>query len=267
MPLLLHCSANSRALPTEMKSLLRIAFGVTLFACVVTARVGFAQRFTSAPQGGQTADSTYDNKGELAYEALESGNLDDARNYLDAADPGDPYAMFVRASLTSDALTAANMYKEIVAENEGKPIAREALVQLFNYHYAKGDYQAAHSDYLELKKFPIPPPVSDPIGLRDSLQSAPVVQAPRPQPPAEEAGKSAPRSFIVQLGVFTTPENAQRYIQKLRTYGVTATVFTKDGGGRTLYGVSAGSFPSRDGAQDLANDLKGRAIDCIVVQR
>ncbi|HQT92844.1 MAG TPA: SPOR domain-containing protein, partial [Candidatus Kryptobacter bacterium] len=71
---------------------------------------------------------------------------------------------------------------------------------------------------------------------------------------------------LVQVGVFTTADNARKFVQSLKMYGVTGTLFTKSDGGRTLYGVSAGSFSSREAADDMAANLKSRSIDCIVVQ-
>ena len=239
----------------------------------------FAQRFTGQGPSGvaQPAGTTSDVDGELAFEALRSGKLEDARNYLKAANPGSPYAMFVRAALTQDGVTAANMYKMVVAENEGTPIAREALIQLYRYHYATGQYAAAHRDYVELKKFALPPPVSDPLGLVDSLEDIPHSQSNEPaQPVAAPPEKSAqvsaaaqatPSIYLVQVGVFTTRDNARRYVHDLKVYGVNGKVFPKDIGGRTLYGVSVGSFTDQDAAQAMVDNLKSRSINAIVVEK
>ncbi len=241
-------------------------------------RSAFAQRFTSEGpmQSMRVTDSTSDTNGELAYEALKAGKVEEARDYLDDADLESPYALFVRAALTQDAVTASNIYKEIVAENEGKPIAREALIQLYEYHYAAGQYAAAHRDYVELKKFPLPPPVSDPLGLADSLQDLPAFEPPAASPaagpavppsPEPAATQSQPTLYIVQVGVFTTAENARKFIQDLRVYGVKGKVFPKDLGGRTLYGVSAGTFSDRKAAEDMAANLKSRSVNSIVVEQ
>ncbi len=230
-----------------------------------------AQRFTSSgpSQPVVKADTLADDNARLAYDALKAGKLDDARDYLDDADPQDPYAMFVHAALTQDAVTASNMYKEIIAENEGTQIAREALVQLYKYHYAAGEYNSAHRDYGELKKFSVYPGVPDPLGLRDSLQALPA-SAPQQSPETPQTDMSAAGRlpvYLVQVGVFTTADNARKFVQSLKMYSVTGTLFTKDDGGRTLYGVSAGSFSNREAADDLAANLKSRSIDCIVVEK
>lgn len=235
-----------------------------------------AQRFTSGVTSrlhGKVDKS--DENAQLAYEALKSGKLEDARNYLDDANAENPYAMFVRAALTQDGAAAADLYKEIVAENEGTPIAREALIQLYRYHYAAGEYAAAERDYIELQKFPLPPPVPDPIGLQDSLQSGQAFHVADERPPAQ-ASPSVPSvptpsahqtTYLVQVGVFTTADNARRYVQDLKVYGVHGRVFKKDIGGRTFYGVSAGAFSDRSAAEEMAKNLKSRSVNCIVVEK
>lgn len=254
-----------------MNRLGKYIFCSFVLAFLVAPQHVFAQRFTASGPSGQIqkADTLGNDNGRRAYDALKSGELDDARDYLDDADPQDPYAVFVRAALTQDATTAAGMYKEIVAENEGEPIAREALLQLYRFHFAAGDYNSAHRDYIELKKFALPPQVSDPLGFKDSLQALPASPLPQPSDvsPAADKPVTQPTLYRVQLGVFTTPENARNFVQSLKMYGVTGALFTKDDAGRTLYGVSAGTFSSRDAAEDMAASLKKRSIDCIVVEK
>lgn len=262
-----------------MKSHIKLLLIASVFYALWIPGNAFGQRFTGAGPStlGPVADTNSDVDGELAFEALRSGKLEDARNYLNGANPESPYAMFVRAALTQDGVTAANMYKMIVAENEGTPIAREALVQLYRYHYATGQYGAAHRDYVELKKFALPPPVSDPLGLVDSLQEIPHPQADEPArsfaastvtpAPESAAGQVKPIIYIVQVGVFTTSGNARRFIRDLKAYGVKGNIFPKDISGRALYGVSAGSFSDEGAAQAMVNNLKSRSINAIVVEK
>ncbi len=254
-----------------MRHLRKYIFGIIALVLFIAPRQIFAQRFTSSEpsQPVVKADTLADDNARLAYDALRSGKLDDARDYLDDADPQDPYAMFVHAALTQDAVTASNMYREIIAENEGTPIAREALLQLYRYHYAAGEYNSAHRDYVELKKFSVAPGVPDPLGLKDSLEALPAstVQQPPEAPQTDMSPAARPPVYLVQVGVFTTADNARKFVQSLKMYGVTGTLFEKSNGGRTLYGVSAGSFSSREAADDMATNLKGRSIDCIVVQK
>ncbi len=253
-----------------MKSSSTLLITLILVIPILGSESAFAQRFTSKSQSqqAQSVDNTADQNAAQAYMALKEGNLDDARKYLAKANSSDPFAMYVRAALTPDAAEAADVYKEIVAENEDKPIAREALLQLYKFHFAAGDYNAAHTDYLELSKFPMLTQITDPLGFEDSLQTpAPSVkpQLANTLPAASPTKESG--NFAVQVGVFSTPQNARKFMESLRTSGINGAIFTKAESGRTLYAVSAGTFSTRVAAQAFAADLKNRSIDCIVVQR
>ncbi len=229
-----------------------------------------AQRFSSGPPSSQMSPQGGDENALRAFEAYKAGNIDLARKYLGDSKQSDPYAMFVNAALDPDAVEAADMYKEIVAENHGRPVAGEALLKLYKYHYATGDYQSARTDYVELKKYPTAGEVADPSGLEDSLITPARASAPITPSVTTSAADNGPErastKFIVQVGVFTTLENARNFIGDLRDNGIEGTVFTKDAGGRSLYGVSAGTFSSRDAAEDYARELKSRSVDCIVVE-
>ncbi|MCL5035290.1 MAG: SPOR domain-containing protein [Bacteroidetes bacterium] len=250
-------------------SLLTIGLALAFVLLPGTVR---AQRFTSEDKS-QKADgmvASGDRNAQQAYLSLKAGDLNDARRYLTESDPSDPFAIFVRAALTPDAVEAVDTYKEIIAEYPGKPIAQQALLQLYKYHFAAGDYGNAHTDYLELRKYtPMMTQLVDPLGFEDTLRlpqpsTALPVSSEQPQP-SSPAPPSA--MFTVQLGAFSTPENARRFIATLKEQGIQAAVFTKADGSRTLYAVSTGSFSTRSDAEAYAQELKGRSISCIVVQK
>ncbi len=222
-----------------------------------------------------------DQNADKAYAALKAGNLDDARKFLAAVMPAaasDPVAMYVRAALDQNAIEAVDIYKEIVAENPGKPIGHDALLQLYKYHFAAGEYKAAHTDYLELQRYPdlsragaSTGQLIDPAGFKDSIQTGATFNDPQ-----SLSGTNAPHAgnptggvaeFVVQTGVFSTLDNAREFAEQLRSKTVDAAVFTKSEDGKTLYAVSAGAFSTREAAETFANELKNRSINCIVVQK
>ncbi len=239
---------------------------------LVTAGSAFAQRFTSRSDTDAVKSSVVagDEKAQEAYLSLKAGNLSDARKFLIEADPSDPFAVFVRAALTPDAVEAADTYREIVAEYPGKPIAQEALLELYKYHYAAGEYAAAHVDYLELQKYPpAMDGIVDPAGFADTLHVPPPVPMPQASAaPASVTPEAGPMvRFTVQLGAFSTSENARNFAASLKNKGIAADIFTKIDGGKTLYAVSTGDFTTREAADAVARRLKERSISCIVVQK
>jgi Sporulation related domain. len=71
----------------------------------------------------------------------------------------------------------------------------------------------------------------------------------------------------VQVGIFSTRENAQRYTEKLAQEGLKCTLFEKAVNDRTFYAVSAGMFVDREEAENFALSLKQRSINCFVVKK
>ncbi|MGC8653415.1 MAG: hypothetical protein ACP5US_05425, partial [Candidatus Kryptoniota bacterium] len=118
---------------------------------------------SSGKLSSQTATSA-DKFSLEAYLAYKKGNISLSREYLDSAHNTDPYAMYVRAALTENAKEAADIYSDIVSQNRNWPVYHDALMQLYNYHYAIGDYKSAHLDYVALQKFPLAHQIIDPVG-------------------------------------------------------------------------------------------------------
>ncbi len=205
--------------------------------------------------------------GYKSYEALKQGELSEAKRYLAKANTSDPFAMYVRARLTPDAVSASDIYKEIVAEAPGTPVAVAALKQLYDFHYAAGDYVAARTDSIEMQKLlgRSSAAGTKPIGERANEESVPTMRS--DATPQSSVVDSKPVSYAVQLGAFSSTANAKRYIVSLRRKGVDGKIHIIHGRARTLYAVDAGEFQTRELAQRFANELRRKSIDCMVVGR
>jgi len=277
-----------------------VIFLCALLSFSICHEAAFAQRFTTAPKTDQPqsgkrhdintkAQQAIDSTGgkiksynaEKAYIALMAGRLGDARKFLAAASLSDPVSMYVRAALNQNAVEAADIYKEIVAENRGKSIGRDALIQLYKYHFAAGNYKAAHTDYLELQKYPnfmrtpngsrfattglSTDQLIDPTGLKDTVQTFRDYSGLQKDSDTVAAGDSG--EFIVQVGIFSTFDNARKFVEEMRAKNIDAAVFTRTETEKTRYAVSAGSFSTRDAAESFASDLKNRSVNCMVVHK
>ena len=246
-------------------------FSLIPFVIIADLAAASGQGITGNNQSSQSPvrpDTGFINA-ERAYLAVKSGNLAEARKFLSIADPSNPFAMYVRAALTQDASEAAGIYNSIVSAYPGKPITRDALLQLYKYHYAAGEYYLAHTDYVELRKYPGMNQLVDPIGLKDTVQNtvsptnSEYVQT--PSSPDKAVVPSAQR-YSVQVGVFSTRENAKRLVARLRTENIESSISPRVLADRTVYVVTAGDFRSREAADAFAADLKSRAFDCMVVE-
>ncbi len=255
-----------------MKTSLTTSAILVIMICNVSPAM--AQRFTSQGQSDRPSvrpDTGFINA-EKAYLALKAGDLDNARKFLSSADASNPFSMYVRAALTQDATQAAGMYKVIVNEFPNRPIAKEALLQLYRYHYAAGDYRSAHTDYMQLRKYPGMTQLVDPAGLSDQIPSVKDTVRAQTAPPAPVTNQPAQApeehpDFAVQLGVFSTRSNAERFISRMKNDNdIDATISTKSVAGKTLFAVITGDFQTREAAESFASDLRSRSIDCIVVE-
>lgn len=239
---------------------------ILLSVGVVTAS---AQRFTTKGEGNHipSKPDTGSINAEKSYLALRSGDVDRAKEYLTSADPSNPFSMYVHATLTEDAGEAAGVYKEIVEEYHDKPVAREALLQLYRFHYAAGDYRSARTDYLQLQKYPEMSQLVDPAGLGDTLQDSSTFRT-RIEGTDSLRSLQAERgsAFVVQLGVFSTQENAKKFVSQMKANGIIAKISTKTVAGRLLYTVSTGKFATHEEAIAFAASLKSRSINCVVIE-
>jgi hypothetical protein len=254
--------------PADMKRDLLL---VLILVAIMNVGDAFGQRFTSKGETAQTTERTDTGfvSAEKAYLALKAGKLDEARKLLSSADPSNPFAMYVRASLTRDATEGVAVYRLIVNEFPNRPIAGEALLQLYKYHYATGEYSLAHTDYLQLHKYPGMNQLVDPAGLRDTLPAPASATEPvrttgtkLPTQPAV----SSETHYSIQLGAFSTRENAERFVSRLKDEDIDGSISSRVLSDRTLYVVTAGNFDTREEAEAVAKDLKSRSINCIVVE-
>src|SRR5262249_32708346 len=102
---------------------------------------------------------------------------------------------------------------------------------------------------------------------RPSTHSPPPVTKPTPEPVATGDGKSSSGAWMVQLGVFASRENAERLAQELKGKGFRISVSEVAGHGRTLVRVRAGPVSDRTAASDLAAKLRAAGATGSVVPR
>jgi DedD protein len=110
-------------------------------------------------------------------------------------------------------------------------------------------------------------------------QSAPAatpVTGAAPPPPARAAtATSAPKTaaatppsadgWMVQLGSFGDESNAQRLADRVKSVGQEARIYPFTAGGRTMYRVRVGSFPTRNRAEATASALSAHGFPAQIV--
>lgn len=115
---------------------------------------------------------------------------------------------------------------------------------------------------------PAPPPAPPPRQMTPAQagwggapppRSAPVTVAATPPPAAAPVAASAPgahaNGFYIQVGAFSTPENAERQRSAIRSYGTTEVTHGA-ASGREVYRVRLGPYTTSDAAGIVADRLK-----------
>ncbi|MEO7941132.1 MAG: SPOR domain-containing protein [Burkholderiaceae bacterium] len=119
------------------------------------------------------------------------------------------------------------------------------------------------------------PPIAPPQAAASAVPSLATAAAPSPSssvPSAPVTGApTVPRDhngpFLINVGLFAQPDNAQRVLARLVAAGLpaTSTVLETGGGPRTR--VRAGPFTSRKQAETAAQRIRALQLDAIVIRQ
>ncbi len=89
-------------------------------------------------------------------------------------------------------------------------------------------------------------------------QAAPAKPAAQAKQAAPAQAKAAGGKYFVQVGSFSSSENAEKLVKRLKAQGYGGSRQKRaDSGGKVLYRVQAGSFPDKAAAEAALKALKG----------
>ncbi len=106
------------------------------------------------------------------------------------------------------------------------------------------------------------PPVKKPA----QAQTASTATAETTTPPAEtpEPTKSSSSVYRIQLGAFSTRENAQNLISDLKNKGFEGTVIPTKKDGKDYFRVQVGAYKNKESAEQIADDLKQKGYPVFI---
>lgn len=173
-----------------------------------------------------------------------------------------PGVLYLQGMLTTDGPEAVKIFQSIVDNFPESEWADDALYRVYQYYYSVGLYRTAEQKLNQLKQ--------------DYPQSRYVFgQGPRFDPQTEVADErdtpQRPESrypYSLQVGAFSTYENAMRQRDMLRDIDEPVEITTRMQGGQTLYLVWVGGFQSREQATEYGQKLRRQYnIDSMIVSR
>jgi tetratricopeptide (TPR) repeat protein len=174
----------------------------------------------------------------------------------------DPGVLYLQGVLTSDGSEAVKIFQSVVDNFPKSEWADDALYKAYQYYYSIGLYKTATRKYDQLKQaYPSSPYLA--LGeLSLANQEAEAVEKPGSAQDADNG------TFAVQVGAFSTAENANKQKRFFHNVGYPVEVLNKVKRGRSYYLVWIGDFKSDDEARKFGSELKRKyRIDTIVVER
>jgi len=165
-----------------------------------------------------------------------------------------PGLMYLQAVLTTDGTEAAKLYQNIVDNFPKSEWADDALYKLYQYYYSVGLYKTADHKLTQLKEeYPF-----STYATEQNLvaEEKPVVK----EKPAEIKPKGTVQkfatNFTIQVGAFSTLQNADELKAKFEKEGYPSNIFTIVSHGKKLHKVWVGEFQTYDEAKEFAAEVK-----------
>jgi len=177
-----------------------------------------------------------------------------------------PGVLYLQAVLTTDGAEAASTYQSIVDNFPKNEWADDALFKLYQYYYSVGLYKTADQKLAQLKlDYPFSAYAAEKL---PSAEVKPVV----PEQPVETKQKPPVQkydtNFTVQVGAFSTFQNADELRSKFESEGYVSNIFTITAGGRKIHRVWVGEFQTKEEAVRFSDEIRRKfKLGSIVVTR
>lgn len=189
--------------------------------------------------------------------------------------PNNPDVLYVQALVTKEGADAARIYQSIVDNFPRSTYADASLYRVYQFYYALGLYRTAELKMAQLKKeypssrylrqggqetgslaeeidstrVPSPPPAP-----AAATVAAPVAAAPAARP--ADPAPAAPTSFSLQVGAYSTRENAEKQKELFAAKGYPVELITKVRESKTLHVVLVGRYATYEEAKAKGAEIK-----------
>jgi cell division septation protein DedD len=177
-----------------------------------------------------------------------------------------PGVMYLQAVLTPDGAEAAKLYQNIIDNFPKSEWGDDALYKLYQYYYSIGLYKTAEQKLTQLKE-------EYPFSAYATEQNPVAEEKPLPKekPTVVKPKGTVPKfatNFTVQVGAFSTLQNAGELKTKFEKEGFSSNIFTIVSRGKKLHKVWVGEFQTYDEAKRFTKEIKRKFnLSSIVVSR
>ncbi len=224
---------------------------------------------------------------DLYFALIDEGKLDGVKENLPellSKYPNDSGVLFLKAILADDGEYAINQYKYILENFPKSTYAPQAAMKIGEYFYARGLYTQSAT---LLKNIPIKYPrypqmqrLTDlminsfnAIGEADSAEYYSLIiksMFPEIETNIETNDNKLSQVFsfrkktenlgpyVVQIGAFSSKENAKRLKLQVRQLGHDVSINKVDANGKTFYAVRVNRYKSKRKAEEIGKDIKSK---------
>ena len=224
---------------------------------------------------------------DLYFSLIDEGELDGVKESLPellSKYPNDPGVLFLKAVLTDDGESALKQYKYILENFSKSTYAPESAMKIGEYFYAKGLYTQSAT---LLKNIPINYPrfphmqrltnlminSFNAIGEADSARHYALIiksMFPKVETNIEEKSNKLSQVFsfskkneslgpyVVQIGAFSSKENAKRLKLQVGQLGHDVSINKVDSKGKTFFAVRVNRYNSKRKAEEVGKDIKSK---------
>ena len=230
---------------------------------------------------------TYGQNIDLYLSLIEEGKHEGVKENLQeliSKYPNDPGVLYLKALFTEDGDSSIKLYKDILKRFPSSEYAPKSAVKIGEYFYARGLYtQSANL----LKNIPIRYPrfndmqrltnlmvnSFNAIGEADSAKYYGLLiksMFPAIETNIDESNTKLAQVFdfnkkrkslgpyVVQIGAFSSRENAKRLKLQVSQLGHDVSINRVDSNGRTFYAVRVNRYKSKTKAERIGKDIKSK---------
>jgi len=177
-----------------------------------------------------------------------------------------PGVLYLQAILTTDGTEASKVYQSIVDNFPKSEWADDALFKLYQYYYSIGLYKTGDQKLQQLRQeYPFSTYAA---GTQSKEQAETKPEDAPAQITSPNPIQKYPTSFTVQVGAFSTLQNAEELRARFERENYSSNIFTIVNNGRKLHKVWVGEFQTYEEAKRFTGEIRNKfSLESIVVSR
>jgi len=176
-----------------------------------------------------------------------------------------PGVLYLQGILTSDGTEAAKIYQSVIDNFPKSEWADDALFKLYQYYYSIGLYKTGDQKLQQLRQ---EYPFSAYAGNAKSEEGKTAPEEAPARVASQNPVQKYQTSFTVQVGAFSTLQNAEELRTRFDRENYSSNIFTIVNNGRKLHKVWVGEFQTYEDAKRFTGEIRSKFnLESIVVSR